>query len=221
MSLIAISLGPFFIAALAGSLLALFELFQAFQREIGTALRNRWAWLLLGLNALAAVSVYSLVRAIGPDQTNPLVTPLVVGLTFPAAIRSRFTFFRNPGQGKAVQPSEVSLPLDRMYTTLQAWCYTEANIVLADQRNTWATALANSDFDLLRFLPNVIRAGALADRRQEYEAKYQEIYAKYSGRPEQQRHMLALLYIDIMPRRAVRRKIREVERASLVSAPVV
>jgi hypothetical protein len=208
------AVGPFALAAGAGTTLALMELLRSFDRGIGEALRNRWAWALLGLNALVACAVYAIVDLLTADGTNPIILALIVGSTFPAILRSRFTFYRNPGDGGANSPSELSLPIDKFYTTIQDRCYTEVNIELASQRNGWATRIADSDFDLVRFLPNVIQAGTLVDRRAEYERKYSEIREKYLDQPERQRHLLALLYIDIMPRGEVRKRLRQIEKAA-------
>lgn len=200
---------PFLVAGAAGILLALFELYQAFQRDVGAALLNRWAWLLLFLNAAAATVSYAVVGWIQPELAGSFGTAFLVGITFPAVVRSRFTFYRNPREAANGQLSEISLPFDQMYTTIQNGCLEEVNLSLADQRSTWARVIALSDYDIARSLEELIQAGKLPDLRAEHEKKLASIQAKYETDPAKLRHMLALLLIDLMPRRRIRALVRQ------------
>ena len=120
------AVAPFLIAALAGAALAFFELLKTFQRNTGKALRNRWGLTLLGINALAAMAVYFVIHYVFKFDAG-LWTALVVGITFPLILRSRFTLYRQAGAKDEPGLTELSLKLDDFYQTLQFSCYREVN----------------------------------------------------------------------------------------------
>ncbi len=198
---------PFVVAALAGAALAFFELLRTFQRNIGRALSSRWGLVLLGLNAFSAVGVYAIVRYVFKFDAG-IWTALVVGVTFPVVIRSRFTFYRQPGEKETANLTEFSLKVDEFYQTLQGWCLNEVNTLLAEQRKAQAEAIKNkfSVKQLEKELRDLIASGVMPEKRQEQEKKLDEILqTQDSARREQ---LLALLLIDLSTDESLRHLTR-------------
>ena len=198
---------PFFVAALAGAALAFFELLRTFQRNIGRALKSRWGLVLLGLNALSAVGVYAIVRYVFKFDAG-IWTALVVGVTFPVVIRSRFTFYRQPGEEDSANLTEFSLKVDEFYQTLQGWCLDEVNTRLAEQRKALAEAIKNkfSVKQLEKELRDLIASGVMPEKRQEQEKKLDEILQTQDNARREQ--LLALLLIDLSTAESLRHLTR-------------
>ena len=198
---------PFVVAALAGAALAFFELLKTFQRTIGSALRNRWGLALLGINALSAIGVFTVFRYVFGFDAG-IWTALVVGITFPLVIRSRFTFYRQPGEKDATGLTEVSLKIDEFYQTLQDWCYTEVNALLAGERKALAEELKArfTAKQLEKELRELIDAEVMPAKRKEHQKKLGVILDEYQDSRRQ--HALALLLIDISTPRKIREMIR-------------
>jgi hypothetical protein len=194
---------PFVVAALAGAALAFFELLTTFQRNIGRALKSRWGLVLLGLNALSAVGVYAIVRYVFKFDAG-IWTALVVGVTFPVVIRSRFTFYRQPGEKETADLTEFSLKVDEFYQTLQGWCLNEVNTLLAEQRKALAEAIKNkfSVKQLEKELRDLIASGVMPEKRQEQEKKLDEILQTQDNARREQ--LLALLLIDLSTAESLR-----------------
>jgi hypothetical protein len=198
-------LAPFLVAALAGAALAFLELLQTFQRNIGSALRSRWGVTLLAINSISAVLVYAFVRY-GLGLNVGLWTALMVGVTFPLILRSRFTLYRQTGKKDEPGLTEFSLKLDEFYQTLQEWCYTEANALLAEELEARAAAIKKrfSPKELEDKLCNRIEAEPMSARRQEHNRRLQDILEKHKDDLKRRHHALALLLIDISSTRGLR-----------------
>jgi len=198
---------PFVVAALAGAALAFFELLTTFQRNIGRALKSRWGLVLLGLNALSAVGVYAIVRYVFKFDAG-IWTALVVGITFPVVIRSRFTFYRQPEEKETANLTEFSLKVDEFYQTLQGWCLNEVNTRLAEQRKALAEAIKDkfSVKQLEKELRDLIASGVMPEKRQEQEKKLDEILQTLDSARRAQ--LLALLLIDLSTAESLRRLTR-------------
>lgn len=199
---------PFAVAALAGAVLAFFELVKTFQRNIGSALRSKWGLALLGINALSAITVFVIVRYVF-DFNAGLWTALVVGITFPVIIRSRFTFYRQPGEKGTPSLAEFSLKVDEFYQTLQDWCYNEVNTLLAEERKALAEAVKNrfTAKQLEKELRDLIAAEPMPARRQEHEGRLNGVLAQYQDGTRRE-HALALLLIDLSTPQRIRQLIR-------------
>jgi len=194
---------PFVVAALAGAALAFFELLRTFQRNIGRALSSRWGLVLLSLNALSAVGVYAIVRYVFKFDAG-IWTALVVGVTFPVVIRSRFTFYRQPGEKETANLTEFSLKVDEFYQTLQGWCLDEVNTLLAEQRKALAEAIKKklSVKQLEKELRDLIASGVMPEKRLEQEKKLDEILQTQDNARREQ--LLALLLIDLSTAESLR-----------------
>ena len=201
-------LAPFVVAALAGAALAFFELLKTFQRTIGSALRSRWGLALLGINALSAIGVYAVVRYVFGLEAG-IWTALVVGITFPLVIRSRFTFYRQPGEKDAANLTEFSLKIDEFYQTLQDWCYTEVNTLLAEERKALAEEIKGkfTAKQLEKELRDLIAAEPMPAKRTEHEGKLDVILTEYQEAARRE-HALALLLIDLSTPQKIRETIR-------------
>jgi hypothetical protein len=195
---------PFLVAALAGAVLAFFELLRTFQRNIGRAMQSRWGLVLVGLNALSAVGVYAIVRYVFKFDAG-IWTALVVGITFPVVIRSRFTFYRQPGDKATADLTEFSLKVDEFYQTLQGFCLNEVNTLLAEQRKALAEAIKNKFTvkQLEKELRDLIASEVMQDRQQEHDKKLNEILQVQDNARREQ--LLALLLIDL----STPKKLRE------------
>jgi len=205
---LALSLVPFFTAALAGIVLALLELLKVFQRNINCVLRNRWGWALMGLNALSAIVVYAIIRH-GLNFNAGFWTAVVVGVTFPVIIRSRFTFYRQAGEKDSPGLTELSLKLDEVYQALQDWCYTEVNAALAEQRQALAESIRNklSAKELENQLYDLIASEPMPSKQVEHGRKLESILGQYPDRVRR-KHALALFLIEVSTPQKIRRLVR-------------
>jgi hypothetical protein len=203
-------LTPFGIAALAGFAWAFIELLDTFQRDIGSALRNRWGWALLGLNAASALVVYAIVRYL--FHVDGLWTALVVGATFRVILQSRFTIYRKFGAKDEPGLGDFSLKLDRVYQTLQEWCYKEVNIMLAEKRSALAEGLKKK-LDVKQMekeLNNLIASEPMEANKKEHQTKFENILQKHPE-GEDRHHALALLFIEVSTRQRIRKLVGKTE----------
>lgn len=132
---------PFAVVVLAAIALVVLELLKTFGRDVLEALRNRWSWLMIAVNAIVAVLVYVAVRAVF-NTGDSLGTALFVGLAFPILLRSRFTYFRAVGAKEDDQLSTISLKVDEAYSALQDLCWESVDNALAEKRVTLAEKLS-------------------------------------------------------------------------------
>ena len=132
---------PFVIVALAAIALVVLELLKTFGRDVLEALRNRWAWALIGVNVLVALAVYVIVRLAFNTGDAP-GTAVFVGLSFPVLLRSRFTYFRAVGAKEDNRLDTISLKIDEAYSALQDLCWAAVDEALADRRAELAERLA-------------------------------------------------------------------------------
>lgn len=202
-----LDIAALFVAALAGAALAFFELLTTFQRNIGRALSSRWGLVLVGLNALSAVGVYAIVRYVFKFDAG-IWTALVVGVTFPVVIRSRFTFYRQPGEKETANLTEFSLKVDEFYQALQGFCLNEVNTRLAEQRKALAETIKNrfTVKQLEKELRDLIASGVMPEKRQEQEKKLDEILQIQNNARREQ--LLALFLIDLSTPDGIRRLLR-------------
>jgi hypothetical protein len=202
-----LDIAALFVAALAGAALAFFELLTTFQRNIGRALSSRWGLVLVGLNALSAVGVYAIVRYVFKFDAG-IWTALVVGVTFPVVIRSRFTFYRQPGEKETANLTEFSLKVDEFYQALQGFCLNEVNTRLAEQRKALAETIKNrfTVKQLEKELRDLIASGVMPEKRQEQDKKLDEILQIQNNARREQ--LLALFLIDLSTPDGIRRLLR-------------
>ena len=198
------AVAPFVIAALAGAALAFFELLKTFQRNIGSALRNRWGLTLLVVNAGFPLVVYAIVRYVF-NVDDGIWMAILIGFTFPVILRSRFTLYRQVGKKEDPGLAEFSLKLDQAYQSLQDLCYYEVNAVLAEELDALADAINKklSPKELETKIRNPIDAERMPATRQEHEQRLQDILEKHKDDPRRRHHALALFLVDISTPRGI------------------
>jgi len=162
----------------------------------------------LCINALSAIGVFAVVRYVFGFDAG-IWTALVVGITFPLVIRSRFIFYRQPVDKDAAGLTEFSLKVDEFYQTLQDLCYSEVNTRLAEERKALAEALKDkfTAKQLEKELRDLIAAEPMQAKRTEHEEKLAGILAEYDEAVRRE-HALALLLIDISTPQKIREMIR-------------
>lgn len=194
---------PFVIVMLAAIALAVLEIFKTFGRDVLEALRNRWAWLLIGVNVVASAVVYAVIRAVFNVGDN-MGTALVVGLSFPILLRSRFTLFRAVGPKDSDELSTLSLKIDEAYSALQNLCWESVDDLLADRRATRAEQLAEraSFKELIESVEHHIEARRIEAGKQRDRKRLDEI--KQLADERMRKYKLALLLIEISPSQATR-----------------
>ena len=121
------------IVILASLIIVLIELFKTFGEWVAEALRHPRTWLLIALNVVVALVVYSLVIASGMLNSYPRhIAALIVGLTYPILLRSRFTYLSgfNSGNQQSIS-KDLCLPLDEAYNVIQNYCLRAAAVAVA------------------------------------------------------------------------------------------
>jgi hypothetical protein len=203
-------LTPFVIAALVGLAWALIELLDTFRRNIGSALRNRWGWAILGLNAAFPVVVYAIAWYI--FHVGGIWTALIVGSTFRVILQSRFTIYRKVGARDETGLGDFSLRLDRAYQALQEWCYEEVNILLAEERAALAEALKRklNRQQMEAELRALIASQPMEANRLRHQAKLEDILQQYQ-RESDLHHALALLLIEVSTPQRIRKLVEKIE----------
>jgi len=91
---------PFIVCAVCGAGLATLELIRTFGKWIGRYWLNRYAFALIALNVAASLAVFAFLRY-GLEVESTLIVAVVTGLTFPAILRTRFTFYRPVGKAES------------------------------------------------------------------------------------------------------------------------
>jgi len=104
------------------------------------------------------------------------------------------------------------LKLDEFYQTLQEWCYTEVNALLAEELEARAAAIKKrfSPQELEDKLCDRIEAEPMSARRQEHDKRLQDILQKHKDDLNRRHHALALFLIDISSSRGIRELTRRV-----------
>ena len=159
--------------------LTAYELFKMFRRDFGRALHCRYALWLGLLNVAAAVLVWLIVhQALGFEPS--LLSAVVTGLTFPALLRSRFTFYRSFGSStEPDQVDELSLKMDEVYQTVQRALYQEVNLQLAEARQKLSLQIrrAFTARQLADYLADFIAHERLPDEQARHQRQLDEIIA--------------------------------------------
>lgn len=134
-------LAPYVVVALLGGNVGLAELTATFQTYPREALRTRWAWILVGVNGIAAILALMIVQATMP-QMNVVLQVLGVGVGFQAIIRTKFVLAKPVGQKDNTNGvGEVSVNLGWLYDQFQNLCRTQIDLELMNNRRTAVTRL--------------------------------------------------------------------------------
>lgn len=135
------------LAGTVGAIWALSEIVGEFRTETGRALRTGGAWMLVGINFLAAAIIFLLVATFAPSaKTWP--TALAIGFAWP-------TIFRNASL-KLTQPitetpanDAAAIRLEQAYANVQKLALQLINSVLTRQRTKLMTSMLQYDLTLL------------------------------------------------------------------------
>jgi hypothetical protein len=194
---------PYVVVAFAAIAFASLEILKTFGREIFTALRHRWAWALIGINVVTALIVYIIVR-LALKTGDDMSTALLVGLSFPIVLRSRFTYFRAVGAQEDKQLDTLSLKLDEAYNKLQDLCWESVDIALADKRARQAEQLAarTPTDELIQRLEYLIAARHIEHLKVRDQKLLEEI--KQIPDEKMRKFRLAMMLIDVNPAHAQR-----------------
>jgi hypothetical protein len=131
-------LAPFALVGGLGAGVGLAELTSAFNEYPREAVASRWGQYLVGLNAVAAVGAYLVARLYAPDDLDPLILILGVGIGFPTLIRTRFTLARQ--FGGSGQP-DLTIDVGWLYEQFQRLCKDQIDIELMAYRRRFVDRL--------------------------------------------------------------------------------
>lgn len=131
-------ISPYILVGLLGATVATAELVSTFQTYPREALRTRWAWILIGVNVVAAMIALVVVR-VTMTEMNPSLQILSVGVGFQAIIRTRFVLAKRIGDDG--QEGEVALNLGWLYDQFQNLARTQIDLELMNNRRTAVTRL--------------------------------------------------------------------------------
>lgn len=201
------SILPFVLCAIVGLLLAIVELIQTFGRWIGPYWRSRSVVGVMLLNMATACGVYAFIRY-ALEVENGLWLAVITGLTFPAILRSRFTFYQPLGKGDGVDAEGFSLTIDSWYRNLQNSCYEEVNSQIAAKRAQTMSRLRHclKQKEMSEQLSDHIAAEVMSEQRKVHQEQLDEILAL--AKPADRERRLAALMLEIMPETVIKRLLR-------------
>jgi len=203
------AVAPFLICALAGALLAIFELVQTFRGWLGKHFFHREVAAIISLNIATALIVYSIIHfVIGVEST--LWLAVATGVTFPAILRSNFTFYRPANSaGGAADLGAVSLRVGTWYENLQTLGVEAVNRTVADGRAQSLRELREtfSEQEIIDRLEDHITAELVEGSRQDHEQKLAAIRALTDA--SKRLRYLAGLALDILPESRIQEFLRK------------
>ncbi len=164
-------ISPYILVGLLGATVATAELVSTFQTYPREALRTRWAWILIGVNVVAAMIALVVVR-VTMTEMNPSLQILSVGVGFQAIIRTRFVLAKRIGDDG--QEGEVALNLGWLYDQFQNLARTQIDLELMNKRRTAVTRLLDyypSMAELYDIAWYTITSRATLTREQEEQRK--------------------------------------------------
>lgn len=198
---------PYLLAALLALIPALVELMRTFDRRVGFVLSSASGWMILGLNAVAGLITYAAVKWLF-GVNNDLVTAVVIGLTFPAVLRSPLTFLKIPETSGAEFEENALHVLVDLYDQLLRLAREDADARQADERARVAAKLAQKhNVDALARQVQW-RIDALADGETQTR-RQQELDQALAMADEQNREVaVALVALDLVPRSTIQEWLR-------------
>jgi hypothetical protein len=130
---ITIKLAPYLLVGLLGGIVGVAELTATFKTYPREALKTRWSWVLIGVNAIAAVVAMLILRASMPTMSLSLQV-ITVGLGFQSLIRTRFVLAKQIGADG--REGEVAVNLGWLYDQFQQLARTQIDLELMNNRRT-------------------------------------------------------------------------------------
>jgi len=136
------ALAPFLLAALLALVPALVEVLRTFGRRVSLVLCSRAGWAILGLNVVASLIAYAAVKYLF-GVSNDLLTAAIIGLTFPAVLRSPLTFVKGVERADAEFKENALHALANLYDQLLGLAREDADAIQADERTRISVKLAS------------------------------------------------------------------------------
>lgn len=150
------------LAGAIGAIWGISELIGTFKNETGRSLRMGGAWLLIGVNFLAAFLVYLLVAALVPAAAN-WSAAILVGLAWPTVIRNSAIKLAQPLDAAAAQET-AAVRFEQVYARVQDLASQLINNGLTRQR---LTLISNATHLNLNTLERHARMALIASPLQE------------------------------------------------------
>lgn len=130
-------LSPYLFVGLLGGIIGTAEITSTFQTYPREAFRTQWAWVLIFVNAVAAMVALLILRLTAP-QMDLLMQILAVGIGFQAIIRTRFVLAKQVG---AAGEDEVAVNLGWLYDQFSNLARRQIDLELMNNRRTAVTEL--------------------------------------------------------------------------------
>lgn len=130
-------LSPYIFVGLLGGTIGVAEITSTFQTYPREAFRTQWAWILVGVNAVAAMIALLILRATTP-QMDLMLQIIAVGIGFQAIIRTRFVLAKQVGAGGE---DEVAVNLGWLYDQFSNLARRQIDLELMNNRRTAVTQL--------------------------------------------------------------------------------
>jgi hypothetical protein len=135
------------LAGVIGLCWGLSEIIGAFKNETGHALRTGGAWLLVGLNLVAAALIFLLVASLVPEANNWL-TAIFVGLAWPTVIRNTTFKLAQPLQPEQAREN-ATVRFEQAYAAVQTLARQMINNALTRQRMKLVTVAIQQELQAL------------------------------------------------------------------------
>ncbi len=210
------------VAGLIAAAWAVFELVGEFEVETSRALRTGGARLLLGINFIAAVSIFLIVATNVVGANNP-ATAFLVGIAWPVVIRNLSFKLAQPIQSDDLNKMSV-LRVEEAYASLQSLSRRLINTVLTRERMRLVNRATDVKLSLLESKArNALIASPVAPvlpggagSADEFVNK---IMQKEGAKEETKKALLAALILQYYDRHLLEEMIKEAERQPKVPKP--
>jgi len=198
---------PYLLTAVLALIPALVEVLRTFGRRVGFVLRSAAGWTILGLNAVAGVVAYAAVKCLF-GASNDLPTAVVVGLTFPAVLRSPLTFIKGVEARDGEGEERALHVLADLYDELLKRAREDADTYQADERTCIAVRLAEKHGADALASQVQWRINDLAD--EETRARRQEELDRALSIPDEKDRGVAVarVALDVVPRSTIQKWLR-------------
>jgi len=135
---------PYIVVFMLGAIVGIAEIIATFSPSPREAFRTFWAWILVGVNALAATGVYAIVHFYAKN-INPVLLAVSVGIGFPTLIRTKFTVAKQFMGGE-----DLSFNISWVYDQFLGWFKAEIDIAVVNKRLKMITKLISKISDVKR-----------------------------------------------------------------------
>lgn len=130
-------LSPYLLVGLVGGIIGTAEITSTFKTYPREAFKTQWAWVLIGVNAVAAMAALLVLQVTTPNM-DLLMQILAVSFGFQAIIRTRFVLAKQVG---AQGDGEVAVNLGWLYDQFSGLARRQIDLELMNNRRTAVTQL--------------------------------------------------------------------------------